>query len=86
MEIINEIEDRKRCIYSGAIGYFSSSGDMDTAIALRTAVIKDNKMYVQAGGGVVYDSDEEYEFNETLNKAQALFSAAKEVLTKQEIK
>ena len=55
---------------------------MDTAIALRTAVIKDNKMYVQAGGGVVYDSDEEYEFNETLNKAQALFSAAKEVLTK----
>ena len=61
MEIINEIEDRKRSIYSGAIGYFSSSGDMDTAIALRTAVIKDNKMYVQAGGGVVYDSGEEYE-------------------------
>ena len=86
MEIINEIEDRKRSIYSGAIGYFSSSGDMDTAIALRTAVIKDNKMYVQAGGGVVYDSDEEYEFNETLNKAQALFSAAKEVFTKQEMK
>ena len=86
MEIINEIEDRKRSIYSGAIGYFSSSGDMDTAIALRTAVIKDNKMYVQAGGGVVYDSDEEYEFNETINKAQALFSAAKEVFTKQEMK
>ena len=79
MEIINEIEDRKRGIYSGAVGYFSSFGDMDTAIALRTAIIKDNKMYVQAGGGVVYDSDEEYEFNETLNKAQALFSAARDV-------
>ena len=52
---------------------------MDTAIALRTAIIKDNKMYVQAGGGVVYDSDEEYEFNETLNKAQALFTAARDV-------
>ena len=50
MEIINEIEDRKRGIYSGAVGYFSSFGDMDTAIALRTAIIKDNKMYVQAGG------------------------------------
>ena len=79
MEIINEIEDRKRGIYSGAVGYFSSFGDMDTAIALRTAIIKDNKMYVQAGGGVVYDSDEEYEFNETLNKAQALFTAARDV-------
>ena len=81
MEIINEIEDRKRGIYSGAVGYFSSFGDMDTAIALRTAIIKDNKMYVQAGGGVVYDSDEEYEFNETLNKAQALFSAARDVFS-----
>ena len=81
MEIINELEPLKRGIYSGAVGYFSSFGDMDTAIALRTAIIKDNQMYVQAGGGVVYDSDEEYEFNETLNKAQALFSAARDVFS-----
>ena len=82
MEIINELEVSKRGVYAGAIGYFSSSGDMDTAIALRTAVIKDSKMYVQVGGGVVYDSDEEYEYNETLNKAQALFSAAEKVIEK----
>ncbi|MEC7381269.1 MAG: anthranilate synthase component I [Pseudomonadota bacterium] len=80
MEIINELEVSKRGVYAGAIGYFSSSGDMDTAIALRTAVIKDSKMYVQVGGGVVYDSDEEYEYNETLNKAKALFSAAERVI------
>ena len=82
MEIINELEVSKRGVYAGAIGYFSSSGDMDTAIALRTAVIKDSKMYVQVGGGVVYDSNEEYEYNETLNKAQALFSAAEKVIEK----
>ena len=59
---------------------FSSNGDMDTAIALRTAIIKDEIMYVQAGGGVVYDSNEEYEYNETVNKSQALFSAAKDAI------
>ena len=76
MEIIDELEKEKRGIYAGAVGYFSSNGDMDTAIALRTAIIKDDIMYVQAGGGVVYDSNAEYEYNETVNKSQALFSAA----------
>ena len=80
MEIIDELEKEKRGIYAGAIGYFSSNGDMDTAIALRTAIIKDEMMYVQAGGGVVYDSNEEYEYNETVNKSQALFSAAKDAI------
>ena len=84
MEIINELEENKRGLYAGAIGYFSSSGDMDTAITLRTAVIKDKIMYVQAGGGVVYDSKEDYEYNETLNKAQVIFSAAEDVLKNRE--
>ena len=82
MEIINEIENNKRGVYAGAVGYFSSNGDMDTAIALRTAIIKSSKMYVQAGGGVVYDSLEEYEYNESLNKAKALFAAAEDLLEK----
>jgi anthranilate synthase component 1 len=82
MEIINEIENNKRGIYAGAVGYFSSNGDMDTAIALRTAIIKSSKMYVQAGGGVVYDSLEEYEYNESLNKAKALFAAAENLIEK----
>ncbi len=82
MEIINELENNKRGIYAGAVGYFSSNGDMDTAIALRTAIIKSSKMYVQAGGGVVYDSLEEYEYNESLNKAKALFAAAEDLLEK----
>ena len=80
MEIIDELEKEKRGIYAGAVGYFSANGDMDTAIALRTAVIKDKMMYVQAGGGVVYDSNEEYEYNETVNKSQALFKAAKDAI------
>jgi anthranilate synthase component 1 len=80
MEIIDELEKEKRGIYAGAIGYFSANGDIDTAIALRTAIIKDKIMYVQAGGGVVYDSNEEYEYNETVNKSQALFTAAKDAL------
>ena len=82
MEIINELENNKRGIYAGAVGYFSSNGDMDTAIALRTAIIKSSKMYVQAGGGVVYDSLEEYEYNESLNKAKALFAAAESLIEK----
>ena len=76
MEIIDELEPERRGIYSGCVGYFSANGDMDTCIALRTAVVKDNKLYVQAGGGVVYDSTPQYEYDETVNKAAALFRAA----------
>ncbi|HCQ81976.1 MAG TPA: anthranilate synthase component I, partial [Rhodobiaceae bacterium] len=76
MEIIDELEPERRGIYSGCVGYFSAGGDMDTCIALRTAVIKDDTLYVQAGGGVVYDSTPQYEYEETVNKAAALFRAA----------
>ena len=76
MEIIEELENEKRGIYSGAVGYFSASGDLDTCIALRTAIIKDEKLYVQAGGGIVYDSTKEGEETETRNKANALIIAA----------
>lgn len=76
MEIIDELEPEKRGIYGGGCGYFSASGDMDICIALRTAVLKDGKLYSQAGGGVVYDSDPEAEFQETVNKAKAVWSAA----------
>lgn len=72
MQIINELEQRKRGVYAGAIGYLSSSGDMDLALAIRTMVIKDDKAYVQAGAGIVYDSVPEMEYEETLNKAKAL--------------
>ena len=78
MEIIDELEKERRGIYAGAIGYFSASGAMDTCIALRTAIVKDGTMYVQAGGGVVADSDPEAEYQETVNKARALFRAAEE--------
>ncbi len=81
MEIIDELEPERRGIYSGCVGYFSANGDMDTCIALRTAVVKDNKLYVQAGGGVVYDSTPQYEYDETVNKAAALFRAAEIALT-----
>jgi anthranilate synthase component 1 len=76
MEIIDELETEKRGVYAGAVGYFSADGGMDTAIALRTAVVKDGAMYVQAGGGVVWDSDPEAERLETVNKSKALFTAA----------
>jgi anthranilate synthase component 1 len=76
MEIINDLEMEKRGLYAGAIGYFSAGGDMDTCIALRTAVVKDGVMYVQAGGGVVLDSDPEAERMETVHKSRALFRAA----------
>jgi anthranilate synthase component 1 len=76
MEIIDELEPERRGVYSGCVGYFSANGDMDTCIALRTALVKDGKLYVQAGGGVVYDSTAEYEYAETVNKAAALFRAA----------
>ncbi len=76
MEIIDELEPERRGIYAGAVGYFGAGGDMDTCIALRTAVVKDGTMYVQAGGGVVADSDPEAEYQETRNKARALIRAA----------
>jgi anthranilate synthase component 1 len=78
MEIIDELEKEKRGVYAGGVGYFSANGDMDTCIALRTAVVKDRAMYVQAGGGVVYDSDPQAEFDETVNKSKALLRAAEE--------
>ncbi|MEH6587200.1 MAG: anthranilate synthase component I [Halioglobus sp.] len=84
MEIIDELEPVKRGVYGGAIGYISWAGDMDTAIAIRTAVIKDGKLYVQAGGGVVADSVPRLEWKETHNKARAMFRAASMVLAGEE--
>lgn len=75
MEIIDEFEPVKRGIYAGAIGYLSWSGNMDTAIAIRTAVIKDKHLHIQAGAGIVYDSVPETEWEETMNKARAIFKA-----------
>jgi anthranilate synthase component 1 len=76
MEIIDELEPVKRGVYGGAVGYISWQGDMDTAIAIRTAVIKDQVLYIQAGGGVVADSVPRLEYEETMNKARAMFRAA----------
>ena len=76
MQIIDELEPEKRGVYGGGCGYFSAGGDMDICIALRTAVLKDGQLYSQAGGGVVYDSDPEAEYEETVNKAKAIWSAA----------
>ncbi|NOX40189.1 MAG: anthranilate synthase component I [Alphaproteobacteria bacterium] len=78
MEIIDELETEKRGIYGGGVGYFSAQGDMDICIALRTAVIKNEKLYIQAGGGVVLDSDPEAEYQESINKSKALTQAAKD--------
>ncbi|WP_341939413.1 anthranilate synthase component I [Marinimicrobium sp. C2-29] len=75
MEIIDELESEKRGIYGGAVGYIAWNGNMDTAIAIRTAVIKDGKLYVQAGGGIVADSVPALEWKETMNKARAIFRA-----------
>lgn len=75
MEIIDELEPVKRGIYGGAVGYLSWNGGMDTAIAIRTAVIKDGRIFIQAGAGVVADSIPEMEWKETMNKARALFTA-----------
>ncbi len=80
MEIIDELEREKRGAYAGCVGYFSAAGEMDTCIVLRTAVVKDGKMYVQAGGGVVWDSTPEGEHQESVNKAKALFRAAEEAV------
>jgi len=79
MEIIDEVETLKRNIYSGAIGNLSWHGGMDLAIAIRTAVIKDEVLYVQAGAGIVYDSIPEMEWQETMDKAQALIKAAQNI-------
>ncbi|MDB3921102.1 anthranilate synthase component I [Paracoccaceae bacterium] len=76
MQIIDELETEKRGVYGGGVGYFSSGGDMDMCIALRTAIVKDQKLYIQAGGGVVYDSDPEAEYMETVHKSNAIRRAA----------
>ncbi|MDO5609980.1 MAG: anthranilate synthase component I [Pseudomonadota bacterium] len=78
LEIIRELEPVKRNIYSGAVGYIGWNGDADTAIAIRTAVIKDGRLHVQAGAGIVYDSNPEAEWDETMNKGRALFRAVAE--------
>jgi anthranilate synthase component I len=78
MQIIDELEKEKRTLYAGCVGYFSAGTAMDTCIALRTALVKDGVMYVQAGAGIVADSDPEFEQQECINKAKALFRAAEE--------
>lgn len=78
MEIIDELEADRRGIYGGAVGYFGWNGDMDTCIALRTAVLENGRVHVQAGGGVVHESNPQYEFDETLHKAGALIKAAEQ--------
>ncbi|WP_421950444.1 anthranilate synthase component I [Pelagibacterium sp.] len=80
MEIIDELEVARRGVYAGCVGYFGADGRMDTCIVLRTAILKDNKLYVQAGAGIVADSKPELEQLECENKAKALFSAAEEAL------
>lgn len=80
MEIIDELEPEQRGFYGGTVGYFGADGTMDTCIALRTALVKDRRMYVQAGGGVVADSDPEAEYQESCNKARALIRAAEEAV------
>jgi len=80
MEIIDELEVARRGVYAGCVGYFGADGRMDTCIVLRTAILKDNKLYVQAGAGIVADSKPELEQLECENKARALFSAAEEAL------
>jgi anthranilate synthase component 1 len=76
MELIDELEPVKRGIYGGAVGYLAWNGNMDTAIAIRTAVVKDGKIYIEAGAGVVADSIGRLEWKETMNKARAIFRAA----------
>ncbi len=80
MEIIDELEPERRSFYAGCIGYFSGNGNMDTCIALRTGLVKDGKLYVQAGGGIVAESEAEAEYQEAVNKAQALMRAAEEAI------
>ncbi len=76
MEIIDELEPVKRGIYGGAVGYLGWNGNMDTAIAIRTAVVKDGTLYIEAGGGIVADSSPRLEWKESMNKGRAIFRAA----------
>jgi anthranilate synthase component 1 len=78
LEVIAELEPVKRNVYAGSIGYIGWHGDADTAIAIRTAVIQDGRLHVQAGAGIVYDSDPAAEWEETMNKGRALFRAVAE--------
>ena len=80
MEIVEELEPERRGFYGGAVGYFGCDGTMDTCIALRTALVREGHMYVQAGGGVVHDSDPDLEYEESRNKARALIRAAEEAV------
>ena len=80
MEIIDELEAEKRGIYAGCVGYFTADGDMDTCIVLRTSIVKDGRMYVQSGAGIVADSVPENEHAECVAKARALFRAAEEAV------
>ena len=75
MEIIEEMEPERRGIYSGAVGYIGWNGNMDTAIAIRTAIISDGTLYIQAGAGIVADSIPTQEWQETMNKGRAIFCA-----------
>jgi anthranilate synthase component 1 len=77
MEIIDELETTKRCLYGGTVGYLAYDGHIDTCIAIRTVLFRNGKAYVQAGGGVVLDSDPEKEYMETVNKSKAIFEAAR---------
>ncbi len=78
MQIIDELEPEKRGVYGGGVGYFAANGEMDMCIALRTAVLKDEVLYIQAGGGVVHDSDPQAEYEETVNKSRAIRRAAED--------
>ncbi|MFZ5914227.1 MAG: anthranilate synthase component I family protein, partial [Pseudomonadota bacterium] len=80
MEIIDELEKEKRGVYAGCVGYFAANGSMDNCIALRTAVVKNRTLYIQAGGGVVADSNPEAEYQETVTKAKAMVKAAEEAV------
>lgn len=79
MEIIEEMEEVKRSFYAGCVGYFASNGDMETCITLRSALIKDEKIYLQAGAGIVFDSDPKSEYQECINKASALMRACEKI-------
>ena len=75
MEIIDELEPTRRSVYTGSVGYLSFSGEMDINIVIRTFLVKEGKAYFQVGGGIVYDSEPEAEYEETLDKARALIQA-----------
>ena len=86
MEIIEELEPTKRGPYAGAVGYFSYSGNMDTCITIRTLIIKGNRVYVQAGAGIVADSVPEKEYEETVNKAMGMMRAVEMAETELELR